>query len=129
LYDSEDFQEIVEQTFDPYFRGAVLIHDLTLVILETKYKSGLPSLKFLKHNELGVFVGFPHKRLSFLTERIDEMIGRLHNAGLINLWYERVFNFRKQPAEEPDPTPLTLEHLSIGFLVSRNFSFTRSYYE
>jgi len=117
-YDVIDIQEVIERTVDPLFKGAVLIDDLTVAILESQFSSGLTSLKFLRDVQNGDFIYFPKTDQSFINEKLSEIIGRLHSAGLINLWYNEVFKFKNKPADESGPTPLTMDHLTVGFVVS-----------
>jgi len=120
-YEMKDQQEIFEKTIDPKFDGAVLTEDYILAAIEAQYMSGATSLKVLKEEEFGGFKQFPHHDYSLLREQINELIGRLHSAGLIEYWNKKAFKFQNKPQEESEPTQLTMDHLKAGFVVSRNY--------
>jgi len=114
-YDLEEHRKIFEKTFDPKFKGAVATDEWFLAKIESRFKFGKTSLKALRGPEIGVFMPFPHRNNSFLKEQFNDLIGRLHSAGLIDYWLVR---FKNKPKEESMPIPLTLDHLQAGFVVS-----------
>jgi len=118
-YSFKDSVKFIEKTVDPKFQGAVLTSDFLLNEIESCFKSGKTSLKVVKGAELGSFSYFPHNKDGLITEQINIAIGRLHSAGLIEFWYNRYFGHnRKKAQEESGPTPLTMDHLQAGFVVS-----------
>jgi len=117
-YEENVTRMVAEMTLDPDFQGVVLTIDLTLKNIESQFRSDKAPLKYLKESLFGVFLQFPHKHGSFIKERINEVIGRLHSAGLINFWYDRDYELRNKQINESEPTPLTLNHLTVGFIVS-----------
>jgi len=117
-YDLKDSKRFIERTIEPGFQGAVLTDDMVLTDIESKFMSGATSLKVLKETELGTFTKLTLERDNFLKEQIYDVIGRLHSAGLIDYWYQRMLKFKNKPKEEPEPTQLTMDHLKAGFVVS-----------
>jgi len=117
-YETNDFLEVFEKTLDPDFQGVVLTTDFFRAVVEFHARIDEAPLKHLKDPIVGTFFRFPHKPESFLKEQINEMINRLHSAGLIILWYDRKFGIKIKPEKESEPKPLTMSHLTVGFIVS-----------
>jgi len=101
-----------------------LTDDIVLTDIESKFMSGATSLKILKETELGTFTNFQQLiRNHFLREQMNDVIGRLHNAGLIDYWYQKMLKFQNRAKEEePEPTQLTMDHLKAGFVVSQSIA-------
>jgi len=120
IYNAQEYQKFIEKTLDNGFVGAVLTNDLILNQIKSRFITGETSLKILKQPESGEFIQFPTKKKieDFYSEQINEIIGRLHNAGLIDYWRKRWFDIKNQPEEESKPIPLTMNHLKAGFVVS-----------
>jgi len=115
-YDSKNPKKFFEKTLESGFEGAVMTNLSFLIELESRFKSGKTSLNPLKESEYGYFVYYPHHQDNFLKEQIDEVIRNLHSAGLTDLWY--VPKYGSKPQEESGPTPLMMDHLAAGFVVS-----------
>jgi len=116
FYKAEEARETFEKTLEPSLEVAVLTSDVAVAFVKSSFSSGVTSLNVLKETLYGKFMQFPHKEKSLPREQIDEVIGRLHSAGLIDLWYKRNFKYKSQSTES-EPTPLTVEHLKAGFVV------------
>jgi len=112
--------KLYEETVEVGFEGAVLIMDKYLIDIESKFKTGKTSLKALKEIELGAVAYFPLNYESLIREQVEDTIGRLHSAGLIDFWYKKYFPNINKLEEESEPTPLTMDHLTVGFVVSLN---------
>jgi len=119
-FNSSNKLQIIENTLEADFKGAVLIMESTLNEIESKFKTGITSLKALKEIESEFYIYFPLSNNSLIGKQVEETIGRLHSAGLIDLWYKEAFLNINKPKEESEPTPLTIEHLTVGFVVSLN---------
>jgi len=119
-FNFSDELQMIEKTLEADFKGAVLTMESTLNDIESKFKMGRTSLKALKETESEFFVYFPLNNNSLIGEQIKETIGILHSAGLIDLWLKEAFPIANKPKEESEPTPLTIEHLTVGFVVSLN---------
>jgi len=118
-YNDKEPQKFIEKTLKPGFKGAILTSLEFLNELESRFKSGKTSLKLLKKSELNWFKYFPHPRHHFLKEQINEVIGRLQNAGLIELWFNKIYKFdNNKQQEESGPKPLAMDHFTAGFTVS-----------
>jgi len=48
---------------------------------------------------------------------MNDVIDRCHSAGLIELWLNKMITIKNKPAEESEPIPLTMDHLTVGFVV------------
>jgi len=119
IYNFSERKQIYEKTLEAGSEGAVLTTDIFLNNIESKFKTGRTSLKALKEAHYSQFITFPLNANSLIRKQIEETIERLHSAGLIDLWVKKYFpNINKPEKEESEPTPLTLDHLTVGFVVS-----------
>jgi len=109
-------REVYEMTLDPNLKVAIFTLNFDVAIVKSQFSAGITSLKTLKQIGYKGFTPFTHKPLSFVKEQINDMIGRCHSGGLINLWLERYFKFKQQPLESK-PTALSMDHLKAGFVV------------
>jgi len=75
-------------------------------------------LKSLDYIEFGYYERFPEGYNKYLKEGINDMIGRLRSAGLIQFWYNRNAAQKNKRDMESEPTPLTMDHLTVGFVVN-----------
>jgi len=119
-YDHNSYKKFIGKTIDSEFDGAILVEEILLTAIKSQYKSGATSLKVLKQSELGSFIQFPHDKVDdSFREQINDVIGRMHSAGLINYWYERIFRYQEKPkVEDFDPKQLSMDHLKAGLVVS-----------
>jgi len=121
-YNGENESSLFERILNPAFQGAVLTDDSTISFHQSQY----PTVNTIKRPLNGYFYRFPKKLQSFINEALSEVIGRFHNAGLINFWYENLFmRKKKMPSEKSGATPLTMQHLMAVFAVSLAFSSSR----
>lgn len=73
------------------------------------------SVKLLKEGMFKVFKGLQIPRNSVLFESFNNIIKRLLEGGILQIWIKQYYEDVKKP--EQGPTVLTMEHLSVGFFI------------
>lgn len=105
---------------EPANKGTAIMSPYLLSMLQNnQYRSGLSSLELVEERLAGVHMSVMFPYFSPLFEAFNEKIQLMLSNGLIDYWHKNFANRRglKIKIDDIGPQILTMEHVSIGFLV------------
>lgn len=118
----EDWNEtLLNATFDPNFKGAVLRSRIQVLYLNQKNINRF-NYKVMKENFVSAPVVFYYNKNFFLKTAIDVELGKLQAAGLVHYWtYQKYFDSklsdRTRNHDEDTKKPLSPDYMKINYQI------------